>query len=958
METSTTAEPTPVATSSGLNSDTSSTMPELTKPTETETPSSAMDPIPDNKPVARVGFQHAPLPFRGAKEETVEGEWAKSFADRRSYTGWSIAAGSTFTDYTEPDLESPGFATDDAFDSYSEIGTPALSRTSSIPVQVQRQQSFCPPSRVSSFASVDRFGSSPDNKAPIPNLPWQRRPADMAPSPRRSRLSSLNIPQLGSGLVRDLSHPSPIAEDAKSAFDSDDEEEQEQKDSAHCPADDKGKDVEVISRSDALPVDLSQKENVSPRSEKSDDQFHSSSGADTPDSMSEAGALSSHRPDDGLVQDISDRVLKHMFGIELGDLPQGRASAAFESISYCLEELSHIITLGSPQNSGPSLNQAGRESAYHPNISIQPASGDGGSGYGGMGGASPGGDNGKGRARKRPENERDDDEEDDEDGDDGHRQPGGKRQKVEPRFSCPFRKRNPIKFNVREFTSCATQDFPDMPQLKRHIKNIHGKKALAQLQCPRCKQTFESNEALTEHSTRPAEFMCSVQDERQNSNPEDGITNQIEDLLNGRKANSKVDRWDALWHVLFPDDPAEAIPSPEFIPPTELDEVHRDFKMSYNSLAMGIGQHFDELKQHMQQDKDQAIRYMLQLFQRHTELVFDSSRTKTAKTASTGYARKQRNHHNLKPRPSHSRRGSATRSIHRIQSTETIASHNDHSGIPSSMGTPESGNQFQRPPPLQTNTPSPGYHGPMSASPGGFHGGINTNALSPDALTTPVNPLTGMPVQFPVTIGGPAQGGIPAASHLGSPMQPQISNHRRVPTGDSGVSFGPGAFNMSPNAGAVAPNAVFGALPVRQQGLGVNYQPGSAGTSPINEVAFFGGPQQQMQMRHQQQRAHQQQLTQQQFAQLQFAQQQRLHYLHQQGQQPMAPQLPLELQLPETKDFGAEEWPDMADFAMGGPGLMFPQSELEVRIQPPSNPVSRLNSDHSPQPAKEDQFFG
>jgi hypothetical protein len=33
-------------------------------------------------------------------------------------------------------------------------------------------------------------------------------------------------------------------------------------------------------------------------------------------------------------------------------------------------------------------------------------------------------------------------------------------------FSCPFRKRNPLRFNVRDFQSCAVQSFPDIPQLK------------------------------------------------------------------------------------------------------------------------------------------------------------------------------------------------------------------------------------------------------------------------------------------------------------------------------------------------------------------------------------------------------------------------------------------------------------------------------------------------------------
>ena len=33
-------------------------------------------------------------------------------------------------------------------------------------------------------------------------------------------------------------------------------------------------------------------------------------------------------------------------------------------------------------------------------------------------------------------------------------------------FSCPFRKRNPVRFNVYNNQSCAIQGYPDISQLK------------------------------------------------------------------------------------------------------------------------------------------------------------------------------------------------------------------------------------------------------------------------------------------------------------------------------------------------------------------------------------------------------------------------------------------------------------------------------------------------------------
>lgn len=41
--------------------------------------------------------------------------------------------------------------------------------------------------------------------------------------------------------------------------------------------------------------------------------------------------------------------------------------------------------------------------------------------------------------------------------------------------------------------------------------------------------------------------------------PEDGITPEIDSLLVVRKGDTKIDSWDALWRLLFPDD--DKIPS-------------------------------------------------------------------------------------------------------------------------------------------------------------------------------------------------------------------------------------------------------------------------------------------------------------------------------------------------------------------------------------------------------------
>jgi hypothetical protein len=180
------------------------------------------------------------------------------------------------------------------------------------------------------------------------------------------------------------------------------------------------------------------------------------------------------KPDDSMIGDVCDQVLKEAFGVQLQDLAGlGTVSAAYESVSYCLDELSHIVLGSGHSSAGPPIRESTRGTAGHNTTPIRPA---GGSTNSGETGSESGGSNGNGGgSQKRPNG-----------GHDGAgagygagdgSPGGGKRQKVSStpqsalqtpalRLSCPFRKRNPVKFNVRDFQSCAVQSFPDIPQLK------------------------------------------------------------------------------------------------------------------------------------------------------------------------------------------------------------------------------------------------------------------------------------------------------------------------------------------------------------------------------------------------------------------------------------------------------------------------------------------------------------
>jgi hypothetical protein len=52
----------------------------------------------------------------------------------------------------------------------------------------------------------------------------------------------------------------------------------------------------------------------------------------------------------------------------------------------------------------------------------------------------------------------------------------------------------------------------------------------------------------------PVEELCKPVVSISPRNPEDGITPEMEDVLNGRKMGLKIATWHDLWRLLFPDD--------------------------------------------------------------------------------------------------------------------------------------------------------------------------------------------------------------------------------------------------------------------------------------------------------------------------------------------------------------------------------------------------------------------
>ncbi|KAL1843045.1 hypothetical protein VTJ49DRAFT_3180 [Mycothermus thermophilus] len=149
-------------------------------------------------------------------------------------------------------------------------------------------------------------------------------------------------------------------------------------------------------------------------------------------------------------------------------------------------------------------------------------------------------------------------------------------------FSCPYRKRNPLRFNVRDYYVCATHSFADMSQLKKHIRAHHPpvQRNAGPFLCPRCCQGFASKNALDSHLRQLD--VCRISFDSGGADPEDGITQKIIASLEARSHKAKIDNWNSLWRLLFPVD--QVIPDPVFVPVMEVFDFISESKKFLTTL--------------------------------------------------------------------------------------------------------------------------------------------------------------------------------------------------------------------------------------------------------------------------------------------------------------------------------------------------------------------------------------
>ncbi|KAH6606133.1 zinc finger domain-containing [Trichoderma cornu-damae] len=155
------------------------------------------------------------------------------------------------------------------------------------------------------------------------------------------------------------------------------------------------------------------------------------------------------------------------------------------------------------------------------------------------------------------------------------------------RLSCPYRKRNPSRFNVRDHHSCAMTYFPKFAELRQHIVKQHKRDDPSAFVCDRCNRDFHTRKELRDHQRLPKEMMCDILDH----DPESGVDGTTSIKLLSRKRVSGASpeaQWKEIWNILFPDDEDHQIHSYHFTPVIEHFELSNYYMASFEVLHSSL----------------------------------------------------------------------------------------------------------------------------------------------------------------------------------------------------------------------------------------------------------------------------------------------------------------------------------------------------------------------------------
>ncbi|KAK4454177.1 hypothetical protein QBC34DRAFT_433766 [Podospora aff. communis PSN243] len=156
-----------------------------------------------------------------------------------------------------------------------------------------------------------------------------------------------------------------------------------------------------------------------------------------------------------------------------------------------------------------------------------------------------------------------------------------KKPKTVKHYPCPFRMRDPIRFNLRDYEYCWKSPFRSITELKKHLIKYHVEHTIS-FRCVRCNKRFDRVEDRERHMRQ--EPRCSSVRDMSHPNEDQGgyeITPEVVDKLRSRAEHFD---WTRLWYTLFPRDKPQDIPSPVFEPPVELTEFESEYQSTRPEL--------------------------------------------------------------------------------------------------------------------------------------------------------------------------------------------------------------------------------------------------------------------------------------------------------------------------------------------------------------------------------------
>ncbi|KAH8881751.1 hypothetical protein GQ53DRAFT_848112 [Thozetella sp. PMI_491] len=132
------------------------------------------------------------------------------------------------------------------------------------------------------------------------------------------------------------------------------------------------------------------------------------------------------------------------------------------------------------------------------------------------------------------------------------------------KFSCPYRKRNPERFNVRNAWSCSMSSFRSISDVRQHIIKVHTRPEPPVFACQRCKQSFNSQLELDSHLQTLEGCAFQELDPLEGINPK---TLKMFTTTARRTERSALEQWEDLWNGLFPYD--DEVKTPDYQPVLE-----------------------------------------------------------------------------------------------------------------------------------------------------------------------------------------------------------------------------------------------------------------------------------------------------------------------------------------------------------------------------------------------------